>query len=45
MEFGCPLRDKLIHGYFGIDLELVWATATENLPPFVDQIRTLVAEV
>jgi uncharacterized protein with HEPN domain len=24
------MRDRLIHGYFGIDLEIVWETATMN---------------
>lgn len=32
------LRDKLIHGYFGIDLELVWEIVQKNLPPFKKQI-------
>jgi uncharacterized protein with HEPN domain len=25
------MRDKLIHGYFGVDYEAVWAVATERL--------------
>jgi uncharacterized protein with HEPN domain len=27
------MRDKLIHEYFGVDLEIVWKTALEELPP------------
>src|SRR3989338_7332110 len=27
----CGMRDKLIHDYFGIDLEEVWKTATQDL--------------
>jgi uncharacterized protein with HEPN domain len=27
------MRDKLIHDYFGVDLEKVWLTALEDLPP------------
>lgn len=27
------MRDKLIHDYFGVDLEAVWKTAREDLPP------------
>ncbi|MHA2203757.1 MAG: HepT-like ribonuclease domain-containing protein [Candidatus Hodarchaeales archaeon] len=27
------MRDKLVHAYFGVRLELVWNTATELLPP------------
>jgi len=26
------MRDKLIHHYFGVDLEVVWKTVTEDLP-------------
>lgn len=26
------MRDKLIHGYFGVDLDQVWLTATEDVP-------------
>ena len=26
------MRDRLIHGYFGIDLEIVWETATRFIP-------------
>ena len=27
------MRDKLIHEYFGIDEDIVWAVASEELPP------------
>ena len=26
------MRDKLIHGYFGVDLESVWLTVSEDIP-------------
>ncbi|MDY6773995.1 MAG: DUF86 domain-containing protein [Candidatus Nanohaloarchaea archaeon] len=26
------MRDKLIHGYFGVDLETVWDTVQEDIP-------------
>ena len=29
----CAMRDKLIHEYFGIDDEIVWIVATEEIPP------------
>ena len=25
-------RDKLIHGYFGVDLDLVWGILNDNIP-------------
>ena len=26
------MRDRLIHGYFGVDYEIVWELATEKAP-------------
>lgn len=26
------MRDRLIHGYFGVDYDLVWEVATEKVP-------------
>jgi uncharacterized protein with HEPN domain len=39
------LRDKLIHGYFGVDLELVWGIAMENIPQLKSQINEILAEM
>lgn len=27
------MRDKLIHEYFGVDVEILWKTARDDLPP------------
>jgi uncharacterized protein with HEPN domain len=27
------MRNRLIHGYFDIDLDIVWSTVTKDLPP------------
>ena len=35
------MRDVLIHDYFGVDLQTVWLTATEDVPkvkPYIEQI-------
>jgi uncharacterized protein with HEPN domain len=32
------MRNKVVHGYFGINLEVVWDTATRDLP----QVKPLV---
>jgi len=32
------MRDKLIHEYFGVKLQLVWRTIQNNLPPFEQQV-------
>jgi len=34
------MRDKLIHGYFGVKLDVVWKTIKERLPA----VRPLVEE-
>lgn len=35
------MRNALSHGYFKIDLEIVWQTIRKNLPEFVAQVRLL----
>jgi len=33
------LRNRIIHGYWSIDLEVLHTTATDLLPAFVEQLR------
>mgnify|MGYP000887743879 CR=1 FL=1 len=33
------LRNRVVHGYWSIDLEIIHTTATDLLPPFVEQLR------
>lgn len=35
------MRDKMIHEYFGVDLEILWKTATEDVPPLKSSIKEL----
>ncbi len=35
------IRDRLIHEYFGVDLEILWSTAKEDVP----QLRIPVSKV
>jgi uncharacterized protein with HEPN domain len=35
------MRDKLIHEYFGVDVEVLWKTAQQDLPT----LRVLISEV
>ncbi len=37
------MRDKLIHQYFGVDLEAVWETVVHDLPAFKDVISSILA--
>jgi len=33
------MRDKLIHGYFGVDLDAVWDTATTDVPSLKEKLQ------
>ena len=33
------MRNKIIHEYFGVDLEIIWQTIQESLPDFEKAIR------
>ncbi len=35
------MRDRLIHGYFGVDFELVWDVVSSRVPSLRSQIATL----
>jgi uncharacterized protein with HEPN domain len=37
------MRDKLIHDYFGVDLEQVWLTATTDVPELRRAVPPLLA--
>ena len=36
-------RDRLIHGYFDIDLDIVWQIATTDLPPLITELERILA--
>lgn len=38
------MRDKLIHEYFGIDLEILWTSAKEDLEPLRATIVQITAD-
>ncbi len=35
------MRDKLIHGYFGVDPEVVWLSLNEDLPPLRESLQRI----
>jgi len=37
------MRDKLIHDYFGVDIEKVWLTATDDLPTLKIEVQKILA--
>jgi uncharacterized protein with HEPN domain len=36
------MRNRLIHVYFHVDREVVWKTATEELPQLLPRLRALI---
>ena len=38
------MRDRLIHGYFGVDYELVWDVVVNKIPQLRDLLRGLLAD-
>ena len=38
------MRDKLIHGYFGVDIEIVWDVAANKAPELRQQLEKILAE-
>ena len=36
------MRNQLIHGYFGVDLELVWRVIENDIPPLKRQVKKLI---
>ncbi|MCP5052704.1 MAG: DUF86 domain-containing protein [bacterium] len=39
------MRNKLIHEYFGVDLEIVWTVCTEEIPPLHPSITKLLSDL
>jgi uncharacterized protein with HEPN domain len=37
------MRNRLVHAYVDFDQEIVWKTATEELPQLLPRLRALVA--
>jgi uncharacterized protein with HEPN domain len=35
------LRNRIVHGYWSIDLDVLHTTATEQLPAFTASLRTI----
>ncbi len=38
------IRDKLIHDYVNVNLEVVWRTVTEDLPPLLPALQRILDE-
>jgi len=38
------MRDKLVHDYFGVDVEAVWKTVKNDIPFLKNQIKNISKE-
>jgi uncharacterized protein with HEPN domain len=38
------MRNRLIHGYHDVNLEIVWSTARRDLPVLIPQLERILAE-
>jgi uncharacterized protein with HEPN domain len=38
------MRDKLIHAYFGVDVETLWKATKENIPPLRNAIQKMLKD-
>ena len=38
------MRDRLVHGYFDVNLDVVWETVTNDLPPLIEKLEKIVTK-
>jgi uncharacterized protein with HEPN domain len=38
------MRDKVIHGYFGVDIKTLWDTVKDDLPPLKQLVREMLQD-
>lgn len=43
-RFMTGMRDKLIHDYFGVDIQVVWKTATEDILNLEEDIKNIISD-
>ena len=39
------MRDKLIHHYFGVDIDKVWVTAKDDIPNLKSRLESIIREI
>jgi len=39
------MRDKLIHDYFGVDINAVWATAKKDIPILKTELKQILKDI
>ena len=38
------MRNRIVHRYFSMDLDILWSVVREDLPVLIDRVRTLVRQ-
>ena len=38
-------RDRLIHGYFDVDLDIIWNIVNRDLPPLIKELEKLLSVI
>jgi uncharacterized protein with HEPN domain len=38
------MRNRLVHGYDDVDLDVLWDTIEDDLPPLVKELEAILAE-
>ena len=36
------MRHRLIHGYYDLDLDIIWSTVSEDIPPLVNILEDVI---
>ena len=39
------MRNRLIHAYFDVDLDIVWATVSEDVPSLLPALESVLAQI
>lgn len=39
------MRDKLIHQYFGVNLDIVWNVVQDDLAPLIESVEMILSEI
>jgi len=39
------MRHRLVHAYFDIDLDILWKTAKEDLPPLIAELKSVTPDI
>ena len=38
------MRNRLIHAYFSINLDVVWSTSTKDIPPLITELKRFLCD-